>query len=92
MRRLEVIANQSVQDDIIEGLSAVVPGFQYTVISPAHGAGLRKKKLGTVVWPETNFVLVSYMDGSDAQAARGFLEDLKRRFPEEGIAFFDLGD
>ncbi len=92
MRRLEVIANQSVQEEVIEGLSAAVRGFQYTLITPAYGSGLRRKKLGDVVWPEVNFILVSYVDGADAPAARAFLEDLRRRFPDEGIAFFDIGE
>jgi hypothetical protein len=91
MRRLEVIANQSVQEEIIEGLAAVVPGFQYTLLAPAYGAGMRRKKLGSVVWPEVNFVLVSYMDEAGAVSAREFLADLKGRFPDEGIAFFDIG-
>lgn len=91
MRRLEVIANQSVQEEVLEGLSSVVPGFQYTLLAPAYGSGMRRKKLGTVVWPEVNFVLVSYMDEADALSAREFLEDLQRRFPDEGIAFFVIG-
>ena len=92
MRRLEVIANQSVQEDIIEGLAAAVPGFQYTLITPTYGAGLRRKKLGDVVWPEMNFILIAYMDGPEAETARGILAGLKQRFPEEGISFFDMGD
>jgi len=91
MRRLEVIANQSIQVDLIEGLTAVVPHLQYTLISPVQGAGLHKKKEGTTVWPEINFILVSYMEDEHIGLARASLQRLKERFPEEGIAFFDLG-
>jgi hypothetical protein len=91
MRRLEVIANQSVQVDLVEGLEAVVPRLQYTLISPVQGSGLRKKKVGDTVWPEVNFILISYMEDEYIGAARASLERLKERFPAEGIAFFDLG-
>jgi len=91
MKRLEIIANQSVQDDVIDGLSRLIPELQYTLISPVHGSGLHKKKLGTVVWPEQNFILISYLEASDAEKARDFMEGLKRRFPEEGVAFFEMG-
>jgi hypothetical protein len=92
MKRLEVIANQSVREDLIEGLSAAIPRFQYTVISPVQGAGARKKKLGDGVWPEENFILISYLEADAAQAARAFLVRLVERYPDEGIAFFELGD
>jgi len=84
MRRLEVIANQSVQDDLIEGLNAVIPDFQYTVVSPVQGVGKRSQKRGTVVWPELNFLLIAYMDAESADRARAVLAVLKERFPEEG--------
>jgi hypothetical protein len=91
MRRLEVIANQSIQVDLIEGLQAAVPRLQYTLITPVQGSGLRKKKVGDNVWPEVNFILISYMEDECIGPARASLQRLKERFPEEGIAFFDLG-
>jgi nitrogen regulatory protein PII len=92
MRRLEVIANQSVQEEMIESLQAALPGFQYTVVTPVQGAGRRSQKRGDVVWPELNFILIAYMEAGEAEKARTVIAALKARFPDEGISFFELGD
>ena len=39
MYRVEIIANQSVQDDIIETLEENIPDFLYTLIPLVHGRG-----------------------------------------------------
>ena len=88
MTRLEVIANRSVQEDVIEALSKALDGLEYTVIPVAHGVGVRAKKLGTPVWPEENFVLVAYVER--AEPALEALRSLKRRFSREGISFFTV--
>jgi hypothetical protein len=86
MTRLEVVANRSVQDDVIEALGAAVDGFEYTVIPVAHGVGRRSRKLGTPVWPEENFVLIAYL--ASAEPALDALRAIKKRLSREGIAFF----
>ena len=65
--RIEIIANQSVQEDITELLELEIPEIEYTVIPTVHGRGRRTKKLGTSTWPEQNFVLFSYLDMTGAQ-------------------------
>ena len=44
--RVEIVANQSVEDDIIELLEEEIPELEYTVIPTVHGQGLHTKKLG----------------------------------------------
>jgi hypothetical protein len=34
-----------------------------------HGKGRRKRKLGTRTWPETNFLVISYLDDEGVCAA-----------------------
>ena len=55
--RIEIIANQSVQEDITELLEEELPEIQYTVIPTVQGRGAHRKKLGSTTWPEQNFVL-----------------------------------
>ncbi len=61
MKRLEVIANQSVKEELIAALETALPGIQYTVLPMVHGKGGHKEKLGTRTWPETNFLIISYI-------------------------------
>jgi hypothetical protein len=88
MTRLEVIANRSVQEDVVEALGKAVAGLEYTVIPVAHGVGARAKKLGTPVWPEENFVLIAYIER--AEPALRALRALKDRFSTEGITYFTV--
>ena len=52
MKRMEVVANSSVESDIIEALEKVIPDFYYTLLPDIHGKGKTRYKLGTSVWPE----------------------------------------
>ena len=85
MKRLELIANQSVKEELLGALETAVPGLEYTLIPTVQGSGRSKKKLGTRTWPETNFLLVSYMGEAEAEGARGVVAAMLRRFPGEGI-------
>jgi len=85
MKRLEIIANQSVRDELEDELESAVPGIEYTLLPIAHGKGGRKRKLGTRIWPETNFLLFSYLRDSDALKAADAVRSVVGRYPAEGI-------
>lgn len=88
MIRAEIIANQSVQDDIQELLEQEIEGIEYTVFQEVKGKGLQTKKLGDTVWPEMNFVLFSYLSEENAKKMKQIVEAVKKRFPREGISVF----
>ncbi|MBQ5537103.1 MAG: hypothetical protein IIU02_04210 [Treponema sp.] len=88
MFRAEIIANNSVQDDIIEVLEENIPGILYTIQPLAHGRGGNDYKLGSGTWPETNFILVSYIEDEDKDSVRAIIAAVKKRFPDEGIKLF----
>ena len=88
MYRAEIIANQSVQDDITEALEACVPGIRYTVLPLAHGRGGDDRKLGSTTWPETNFVLFAYVADADVPIVKSVVAAVKERFAGEGITLF----
>jgi len=90
MTRFEIIANRSVQDDIIEGLESAIPNFFYTVVPVVHGRGTGTRKLGTATWPEENFMLIAYVDDDKARMVREVVSATKARFPTEGIKLFEL--
>ncbi len=86
--RVEIVANQSVEDDIAELLEHNIPELEYTVIPTVHGQGLHTKKLGSSTWPEQNFLMFSYVDKEKAAAIKDIITKIQAKFPKEGISFF----
>ncbi len=91
MTRIEIIANRSVQDDVVDGLESAIDGFYYTVVPVVHGRGREARMLGTATWPEENFMLIAYIDDGQAEAARAVVAKVKARFPTEGLKLFAVG-
>ena len=90
MYRIEIVANQSIQDDLIELLEEVIPNILYTVIP--QGRGKNDRKLGDTTWPETNFLLFSYIDDDKVETVRAVVAAIKKQFSGEGIKLFTLKD
>ena len=88
MKRLELIANRSVENEIIEALETCITDFYYTLLPQINGKGKTKYRLGTATWPELNFLLISYLDDENAVKAKTAIHNIKERFPLEGIKLF----
>jgi hypothetical protein len=88
MKRLEIIANRSVQQDIVEGLEAAIDNFFYTLLPTVHGRGRRQRRMGTPIWPEENFLLIGYVDDAAAETAARTMARIKKDFPDDGIKLF----
>ncbi len=90
MTRIEVVANQSVQPDLIEAFDRAVPGGYYTLWRGVLGRGSQGTRRGDPIWPEQNLVLMAYIPDTAVMALRTSLMDLKGRFPREGITLFEI--
>jgi hypothetical protein len=90
MYRIEIVANKSVEEDITQSLEQYVPGILYTVVPLVYGRGGDDRKLGTTTWPETNFLLISYIEDEELPAVRAVIAAVKERFKGEGIKYFVL--
>ena len=90
LRRCEIIANQSVEDDIIEILEKTIPDFEYTIDENLFGKGKNSRKLGDSVWPEMNFVMIAYIDEKSVAVVHECVNQIKMKFPKEGINLFIL--
>lgn len=88
MYRIEIISNKSVQEDIEQALEHHIGDFFYTIIPLAYGRGAENRKLGTATWPETNFVMISYIDDKYIETAQKVIAAIKEKFPDEGIKMF----
>ena len=90
MIRVEIIANQSVHEEIIKNLEAVIPDLCYSEIPLVYGKGKDSRKLGTTTWPETNFILIAYCPLNYEMDIRTIIEYEKTKFTDEGIKIFVL--
>jgi hypothetical protein len=88
MKRMELIANRSVEEEIIGALEQEISDFQYTLLPTVHGRGETAYHLGTATWPEENFLLISYLENREADRAKTLVEEIKTRFLGEGIKLF----
>jgi len=88
MKRIELIANRSVETEIIIALEENIQDFFYYLLPEIHGRGKTKYRLGTATWPELNFLLISYLDDENVFKAETVIKSVKEQFPREGIKLF----
>ncbi|MCG8452490.1 MAG: hypothetical protein MI717_04830 [Spirochaetales bacterium] len=89
-KRVEIIANHSVEQDIMDGLEIHGLAQHRTKIPNVHGQGYTDPKQGDHIWPEENFILIVYCDAEEAAAIEAVVKSVKERFPQEGLRFFVL--
>ncbi|MDR1177932.1 MAG: hypothetical protein LBK64_03815 [Spirochaetaceae bacterium] len=92
MIRLEVIANNSVEENILEAFSNAGVGKYYTKIPGVHGVGSSGPRKGDAIWPEENFLLIIWCEIEEARLIEQELLKVKELFPDEGIRVFGLDE
>ena len=90
MIRLEIIANHSVEENILEALAKAEAGKYYTKFPSIFGVGSSGPRMGDAVWPEENFVLVIWCEEAEARAIQQAVASVKKKFPDEGIKLFGI--
>ena len=90
MIRLEIIANQSVEENILDSFKFEGVGKYYTKYSNIYGVGTSGPKMGDAIWPEENFVLVIWCEEEEARGIERAIGFVKNKFPDEGIKVFGL--
>jgi len=88
MIRVEIIANNSVEENVLEALAAQEAGKFYTKIPGVLGVGSSGSRMGDAIWPEENFVLVIWCEEDEAGRIKRAVDSVKENFPDEGIKFF----
>jgi hypothetical protein len=92
MIRLEIIANHSVEENILDEFHNMGVGAFYTKFPGALGVGTSGPRMGDAVWPEENFVLVIWCEKAEAVLIEQAVAKVKQKFPDEGIKVFKLND
>jgi len=90
MIRLEIVANNSVEENIIEALGHHEVGKYYTKFPTVHGVGSKGPRMGDPIWPEENFALVIWCEEEEARLVEQAVAEVKKQFPDEGIKLFGL--
>ena len=91
MIRLEIVANHSVEENVMDALARENAGKFYTKIPNIYGVGNAGPRMGDAIWPEENFSLVIWCEQAEADAIKRAVDSVKEKFPGEGIKLFGLG-
>ena len=90
MIRLEIIANHSVEENILDAFKHEGVGKYYTKFPGIFGVGSSGPRMGDAIWPEENFAMVLWCDEEEAQRIGRAIAYVKGRFPDEGVKLFGL--
>jgi len=90
MIRIEIVANNSVEENILEALAKEQAGKFYTKIPNVLGVGSSGPRMGDAVWPEENFALVIWCEEEESKAVQRAIAAVKQKFPDEGIKLFGI--
>ena len=88
MVRVEIIANNSVEENLLQALKEYGVGKYYTKYPGVFGVGTSGPRMGDAIWPEENFSLVIWCEDNEAQGIQHAVDSVKEIFPEEGIKMF----
>jgi hypothetical protein len=88
MIRVEIIANHSVEENILEALKKEDAGKYYPMYPSIFGVGSAGSRMGDAVWPEENFAMVIWCEEEEANAIERAIASVKEKFPGEGIKLF----
>ena len=90
MLRIEIVANQSVEENILDALKEHGAGKYYTLYPSVHGVGNCGPRMGDAVWPEINFSMVIWCEEEEALKIRQAVAEVKEKYPDEGIKVFGV--
>ncbi|MDR0443341.1 MAG: hypothetical protein LBH44_08060 [Treponema sp.] len=88
MIRIEIIANHSVEENVLEALAKENVGKFYTKIPNIFGVGSAGPRMGDAIWPEENFALVIWCEEEEGRGIKRAIDKVKQQFPGEGIKIF----
>jgi hypothetical protein len=90
MLRIEIIANHSVEENILDAFAREGVGKFYTKYPSVFGVGGSGPRMGDAVWPEENFSLIIWCEEEEARGIVRAVAAVKKQFPDEGVRVFGL--
>lgn len=90
MKRIEIIANRSIEEDLFEAFEKAGVGKHYTKVPIVVGVGNSGPRMGDHIWPEENFMLIIYCENDEAEGIQNVVAEQKSFFKNEGIKIFEI--
>jgi hypothetical protein len=90
MIRVEIIANHSVEENILEAFQAEGVAKYYTKFPTVFGVGSSGPRMGDAIWPEENFSIVVWCEKDEVEGIERAVDTVKQQFPDEGIKLFKM--
>ena len=88
LKRVEIIFSAALDEDFVDGFKKNKIGAHFTKIGGVTGAGFSNPKLGDAVWPQLNEMLIVYCSKDEAEKIIELAEQIREKYPMEGIACF----
>lgn len=90
MTRVEIIANQALEEQLIK-IMPIREGKKpcYTMIHQVDGSGYSGWCMGNDVWPEENILFILYVNDEKLNKLHEDITELRERFPILGLACFE---
>jgi nitrogen regulatory protein PII len=88
MKRVEIIANRSILEDLFDYFEKHGLDHHYTILPLVHGRGSSGPKKGDAIWPEENFLMIIYCEDGEVEKIAAAIREMKTYFPDEGAKMF----
>jgi hypothetical protein len=89
MKRIEIYANRSVEENIFDAFKKLGTGKNFSKLPTVFGVGNSGSRMGDPIWPEENFSLIIWCEEEEAEKILHAVQEVKKQFPDEGIKIFE---
>lgn len=89
MKKLEIIANQALEAQLMEIMPSRNGKPCYTMIPQVDGSGYSGWCMGNDVWPEENILFILFLEEDQLEKMKEEIQTLRARFPLLGLAAFE---
>ncbi len=97
MIKIEIYAHESLEGPLLEELVPVPPdahdpegksGQPFSIFRKVAGRGSSGTSMGDDIWPETNIILVLFIEENKKNMIKNSIERIRTRYPKLGLAVF----
>jgi len=88
MKRMELIADRTIENEIINTLRDNINGFYYSLLPQIPGNEKPDYSSKKGIWTNLHFLLISFLEDDEAYKAKIIINDFIQQFPNEKIKLY----